>query len=305
MAVLVTGAGGFLGRRLVERFAALGKQVIAVARSPVPPIFAASANVKWIEKDIVVDGLKPDEISDADTIFHLAGKKELGLEHDESLFIKGNEELTLRLIHASAKLAKKFIFASSQMVYGNPAHVSVTEEFPLLGMESSAYACSKVNTENWLRYSQKQHGGLYISLRFCGFVEGGGSIDYMIDRALRNEPIELFSKGLVYRDYLPAAKGIDAFVAASSYESNPGFEVFNIGSGAAISTYDMAELICSELASESKLVLSTHPAPRADFVFNISKAIQCLAFNPGNLREHVRIYAHRKKLAFERGAGHA
>lgn len=296
MAVLVTGAAGFLGKRLVDRLVALGHNVIAIARDPIPEKLKSFNNIAWIEKDIAIDGFDPVDLSDVDTIFHLAGAKELGANDDERVFLTANEEVTLRLLHASSKFVKKFIFASSQMVYGDPGHTSVSEDFPLFGMDSSAYACSKLNAENWLRCLRKQHGGLYLALRFCGIVEGGGNIDYLIDRALRDEPIELFSKGLVCRDYLPAEKAVEAFIAASLYEADPGFEAFNIGSGQAITTYGLAKLVCEELDSKSEIILSDRLAPRNNFVFNISKAIRHFGFEPGDLSESVRAYA-RKKLA--------
>lgn len=297
MNVLVTGAAGFLGYRLVERLVALGHKVTAVARSPLPMSLDANANLRWIERDLADDGIDEDELHDIDAVFHLAAVKELGAGQDETIFISTNEAITLKLARVSSRLAKKFIFASSQMVYGDPGHVAVTEQFPLRGMESSAYACSKLNAENWLRHMQKRFGGQYVSLRFCGFVEGGGNIDYMIDNALRNDAIVLFSNGDVCRDYLPAEKGVDAFIAALHYTSSPGFEVFNIGSGQAISSYDMAKLICSEFQSTSDIVLSSQAAPRANFVFDITKANTQLGFDPGSLAEAVRNYARQKKAA--------
>lgn len=301
MAVLVTGAAGFLGTPLVERLLSQGHKVVAVARGPVTRKFAGYANLRWIKKDLAVDELTAEELSDVETIFHLAGTKELGESQDETVFLRANEEATLKILLASAKSVKKIIFASTQMVYGDPGNLSVAEDFPLLGMESSAYGCSKVNAENWLRCLQKQHGGFFISLRFCGFVEGGGNIDYIIDRALRNEPVELLSKGEVCRDYLSLENGVDAFIAASNYVSKNGFEVFNIGSGQIISTHEMTRFICAELESKSEIILLDRKAPRDNFVFNIHKARQFLKFEPHSLRKSICSYAHHKKSIFKLG----
>lgn len=299
MAVLVTGAAGFLGSKLVERLASTGHEVRAIGRCPVPDQFVSSKSVVWIEKDIAQDGLDPDEIFGIDTVFHLAGAT-LGAGQDELHFLRTNEATSVRLLQSCAKYVKKFIIASSQVVYGDANHTAVTEDFPLQGV-GSAYACSKLNCENWLRWFQKKYGGLYVALRLSGFVEGGGAIDYIIDRALRNEPIELFSRGAVRRDYLPVEKGIEAFLAASRYEGAADFMPFNIGSGQAISSFELAKLICVEAGSSSEIILSSRPAPQEDFVFDIRKATQCLGFNPGDLPEAVRAYLHRKKAAFESG----
>ena len=298
MAVLVTGASGFLGCPLVERLTEVGHQVIAVGRGTIPKRLSTITNLEWVERDIAKDGLTPDVVSSADVVFHLAGAKEFNEEYDECLFLEANEKLTIRLIQACSRFKKKVIFASSQMVYGDPDHMSVTEEFPLLGMNSTAYACSKINTENWLRCMQKNHGESIISLRFCGFVDGGGSIDYVIDRALRDEPIELFSRGMVCRDYLTIDKALEAFLLAASYHADSGFEAFNIGSGKAVSTYELAKLICAELGSRSEIVLSDRKAPRANFVFNLEKAVKHLGFVPEDLRASISTYAMKRKSLF-------
>lgn len=299
MAVLVTGAAGFLGSRLIERLVATGNNVTAVGRCPIPEHLVSSKSIVWIERDIACDGLDPDEISGVDTVFHLAGAT-LGAGQDEWRFFMANEATTVRLLQACAGRVNRFIFASSQVVYGDANHTAVTEAFPLDGL-SSAYACSKLNSENWLRWFHKKQGGLYMALRLSGFVEGGGVIDYIIDRALRNEPIELFSRGTVHRDYLPVAKGIEAFLAALHYNGTTGFIPFNIGSGQIISAFELAKLICSEVMSSSEIRLTSLPAPQGDFVFDIRKATECLGFNPGELSDAVRSYVHRKKAIFERG----
>jgi UDP-glucose 4-epimerase len=299
VAVLVTGAAGFLGSRLVERLAALGHDVVAMARTPRPERWASTGRVAWIERDIARDGLAPDEIAGIDTVFHLAGAT-LGAGTDEWRFLCANEATTVRLLQTCAGRVKRVIFASSQVVYGDANHLAVTEAFPLEGVKS-AYACSKVNSEQWLKWFQGRHGGLYLTLRLSGFVEGGGIIDYIIDRAMRNQPIELLSKGAVRRDYLPVAKGIDAFLAAFRYEGAAGFTPFNIGSGQIISAYELATLICTEMASSSEIVQSPRPAPQGDFVFDTGHAARCLKFEPGDLRDGIRQYVRLKQVAAKEG----
>lgn len=299
MRVLVTGAAGFLGSRLVERLTQNDYEVMAIGRCSTPARFLSNKNVVWVERDIALEGLAPNEVAGIDTVFHLAGAT-LGAGQDEWRFLMANEATTVRLLQACAKHVKKFIFASSQVVYGNANHIAISEDFPLQGI-GSAYACSKLNCENWLRWFQNKYGGQYLTLRLSGFVEGGGAIDYIIDQVLRNEPVELFAHGTVRRDYLPVEKGVEAFLAALHYGGPEGFEIFNIGSGQAITAFELAKLICAEIDSSSEIVLSSLPAPQGNFVFDIRKATQCLGFKPEDLPEAVRGYLRLKKAAFERG----
>lgn len=286
MAVLVSGALGFLGSRLVERLAAEGRDVIAVARRPAPAGVESNPMVRWIVQDIARDGLSLTGMGDIEGVIHMAGAT-LGAGKDESLFLQANEQTLVRLLQSVADRTDKVIFASSQVVYGDACDLGVTEDFPL-HPEGSAYACSKLNSENWLRCFQKQQGGQYLALRFCGFMDGGGIIDYIIDKALTGEPIELYSGGKVRRDYLLSSDGVDALMAALRFLGEPGFLPVNIGSGQVFSAYEMATLICAELRSKSKIELHTTSAPQGDFVFCIDRARRLLDFQPSNFGDAIK-----------------
>lgn len=297
MSILVTGASGFLGSHLVEKLAANGQSIVAISLNPTEEQLTADSNIRWVKMDLLRDDLDLSVLSEIESVFHLAAVKEISSVENECVFLDSNEKITLKLIHAFANLPVKVIFASSQMVYGDPGSKTVNEDFPLLGMNTSAYACSKLNAENWMRFMQLRYGGSFISLRFCGFIEGGGNIDYIIDHALRNEPIELYSKGVVCRDYLSASDGIEAFLLALSYQMDSGYEVFNIGSGNVVSTSEIAKLICDTLESNSKIILSDRKSPRSDFVYDISRAVDKLGFVPKDLRASIKEYAlERKKI---------
>lgn len=289
MAILISGAAGFLGRRLVERLVADRREIIAIARSPVPDCWTNTPNVHWLNQDIAQNGIDLTGHPEIEAVVHLAGAT-LGAGIDENLFLQANEQTTVRLLHSLVNVTDRFIFASSQVVYGDACHLDVTEEFPLRP-DGSAYACSKLNSENWMRWFQNKHGGQYLALRFCGFVDGGGLVDYIIDRALTGAPIELYAQGAVRRDYLPSSEGIDALVAALAYSGEPGFVPVNIGSGQALSALEIATTIQTELQASSQITLLDTSSPQGDFVFCINKAKTLLGFQPGSLIEAVRLYA--------------
>jgi UDP-glucose 4-epimerase len=303
MRVLVTGAAGFLGSRLVERLLREGTDVVAVGRGAAPDTVARRAGLRWIVRDLAQASLDADDLRDVGVVVHLAGAT-LGAGRDEWRFLTANEATTVRLLQACRHLGPRVIYASSQVVYGDVNHLSVTEEFPL-DVTGSAYACSKVNGEAWIRRFQRETSSVSLALRLTGFVEGGGAIDYMIDRALRDEPIELFSEGRVRRDYLPVDRGIDAMVAAIRCELAPGFTAINVGSGQSIASRELAELIAAALDSSSEIVLTSKPAPQGDFVFDIRRAERTLSFQPGDLRASVREYALQRGAMFRGGTNRA
>jgi len=279
---------------LVERLVEDGREIIAIARSPAPECWATTPNVRWLVQDIAQNGLDLTGQPEIEAVVHLAAATTLGVEKDENLFLQANEQTTVRVLLTLANVTDRFVFASSQVVYGDARSLYVTEEFPLQP-DGSAYACSKLNSENWMRCFQKKHGGQYLALRFCGFVDGGGLVDYIIARALNGEPIELYSQGAVRRDYLPSSEGVDALVAALDYTGEPGFVPVNIGSGQAVSALEIAVTIQAELQASSQITLHDTPSPKGDFVFSIDKAKALFNFQPGSLIEAVRLYAKHKQ----------
>ena len=303
MAVLVSGASGFLGSQMVGRLAADGQDVVAVARRPAPAVLASNPRIHWVVRDIAQDGLEPVGLPDIEAVVHLAGAT-LGAGKDENMFLHANEQTTVRLLQALSDRTDRFVFASSQVVYGNARHLGVTEDFPL-HPEGSAYACSKLNSENWIRWFQKRHGGQYLALRFCGFINGGGIVDYLIDRALAGEPIELYSQGKVCRDYISSVDGIDMLMAALKYRGEPGFLPVNIGSGEAVSAHELAKLVCAELLSTSRIELRTSLSPQDDFVFCIDRARHLFDFRPSSLPDAVRYYARCRQRQEQRRKSNA
>ena len=292
MDVLVSGASGFLGRKLIARLIGHSHNVIAIARCDVLDEFKHNSNVLWLNRDLVIDDLTQNELPHIDTVVHLAGAT-LGAGKDENLFLQANEQTTVRLLQALAPHVNRFIYSSSQVVYGDACHLSVTEDFPLLA-DNSAYACSKLNSELWLRWFQKQHGGQYLSLRLCGFIDGGGFIDYVIAKAIAEDTIQLFSNGKICRDYISSTKAIDVIMSSIQYSGEPSFIPINIGSGQIFSAYELATFVCTELRSNSQIELLTTPAPQNNFVFSIDRAINMLNFEPGNLLDDIRQYIRHK-----------
>ena len=297
MAILLTGASGFLGRQLLNRLIVEGREVVAVSRCSIEETRSfANSRIHWCEKDIAADGISLRGMPDIETVVHLAGAT-LGAANDEAQFLDTNEMTTVRMLQSLAGRVERFIFASSQVVYGDVMQLNVNEEFPLRA-DGSAYACSKLNSENWIRWFHKHHGGQYLILRFCGFIDGGGLVDYLIDRALNDEVIELYSGGAVRRDYLPSSAAIDVLVSALDFHEENEVIPVNIGSGQAYSALELAKLVVEELNSMSEIKLLEYPAPQGDLIFDIERARRMFGFEPECLGDVVRQYASARSSQY-------
>jgi nucleoside-diphosphate-sugar epimerase len=299
--VLVSGASGFLGKILVSRLSRvnLNIRVVALYRSAIPDSLRSVSNVEWVRIDLADPTSRLVIPYQIDVVVHLAGAT-LGAGKDPSLFFRSNEMVTFNLLNQLSGQCSNFIYASSQVVYGDVCSLDVSEELSL-DVKESAYACSKVNCENWLRWFQKKTGGTYLSLRFCGFIDGGGLIDYILDMACEDKDIELFSSGEIVRDYLSSDDAIMALSNAINCIETLASEFIpiNIGSGQLISSIEIAELVCIVTNSDSSIIKLDRKGPQGDFILNNTKARKLLNFQPHNLVEEINKYANNKSVTSE------
>jgi nucleoside-diphosphate-sugar epimerase len=173
MKILVTGAGGMIGRKLVERLAkdkALnGKPIesmrlVDVVDSPIPDGAPAHAIVADFSEKGVATTLLQDR---PDVIFHLAaivsGDAEANFEKGYRVNFNGTWALleAARLEGEKSPYKPRFVFASTLAVYGPPFPDPVPDTLALT--PSSSYGTQKAMTELLLAdYSRK------------GYVDGVG-----------------------------------------------------------------------------------------------------------------------------------
>ena len=168
MRILVTGAGGMIGRKLVERLVAdktLGGKAITaltlvdVVDSPIPA--GAPKDSKPIVADFSEKGVAQTLIQERpDVIFHLAaivsGDAEANFEKGYRINFNGSWALFEAIRQESEKSPYKprFVFASSLAVFGPPFLDSSPDDFA--PTPSTSYGTQKAMTELMLAdYSRK------------------------------------------------------------------------------------------------------------------------------------------------------
>lgn len=120
VSVLVTGATGFIGRRLVEALLARGAAVSVLTRDPArAPAEWRTRGVGVREGDLLKAAMVRGACEDVDTVFHLASHSErpgagIANGHQE-LSVKGTEAL---LDEAERAGVKRFVYASSAKAMG-------------------------------------------------------------------------------------------------------------------------------------------------------------------------------------------
>lgn len=202
MRILVTGASGVIGRRVVSRFLKESCQVVAFDRHNHDELEAL--NVKFVRGDICDLDLVTSLLDSVDVVVHLAAIMGDHLAVDPVLSAKINIVSTLATIEqALAKRIERIVLASSIAVFGSDADYGSTllplkEDAPrLVACAVHSYGGAKLFCELMAEDYAKQGPSDIIALR-PGSVYGAerttgttGGVTNLVARAFRGEKIEV------------------------------------------------------------------------------------------------------------------
>ncbi|MDY6315492.1 MAG: UDP-glucose 4-epimerase GalE [Clostridia bacterium] len=160
MSILVTGGAGYIGSHTCVELLAAGYDIVVVDNfinskpEAVENIKKISGkDFKFYENDLL-DKEAVEKIFDEnkiDVVIHFAGLKAVGESVAQPIrYYHNNIESTLVLCDVMAKHGcKKIVFSSSATVYGDPASVPITEDFPL--HTTNPYGSTKLMIERILQ----------------------------------------------------------------------------------------------------------------------------------------------------------
>ncbi len=187
--VLVTGASGRIGKRVVPLLLNRGYRVrVTMHRTPPPDAWATGVDI--IELSFPAGDSLAKALDGVDTVVHLAGI--MPPAADDEVF-RTNIEGTYRLLQAAASLPNKprLLFASSDATYStgwslgsySAPITEETEHHPTV-----FYGLSKVLGERMCSYFEEMHKMPVVRLRFVWTLEAP-------------EILDLFTKA-PYKDFL-------------------------------------------------------------------------------------------------------
>jgi UDP-glucose 4-epimerase len=173
--ILVTGASGYVGRKLVD---VLGHQDWVDAVVGLDAVAATQDAPKhlFIERDIREPLADVVDAHQIDTLVHLAFI--VAPTHDPASMEAVNVQGTRNVLEAAARAnVKHLLYTSSAAAYGfhRDNDVPLTEESPLRGNDDVVYARSKRRTEELIAAYARMHPDTAVTvLRPC-FVAGPGA----------------------------------------------------------------------------------------------------------------------------------
>lgn len=273
MVILVTGGAGYIGSHTCVQLLKSGYDVIIVdnlCNSDVSTIskieHLGEKNVIFYEYDLC-DKEKLAEVfrnEHIDAVIHFAGLKAVGESVKEPLlYYNNNIKSTLNLLDLMEKYhVRKLVFSSSATVYGEPAVVPISEEFPLSA--TNPYGRSKLIQEQLLSDLYKSDESWnFTVLRYFNPVGGHESgtlrenpkgipnnlMPYIIQVAEgKREHLNIFGNdyptqdGTGIRDYIHVMDLADGHIAAiRGLEKGTSLRVYNLGMGVGYSVMQMVK----------------------------------------------------------------
>lgn len=253
--ILVTGAGGFVGGRLVDGLlaGAGGSAVVCAAGRTRFPAGCESVEVDILDADAVGALVQRFEPS---VVVHLAAQSSIGRAgYTAEATWKTNFVGTLNLASACARYATKsaFLFASSGEVYGaSLSSGPVKETSPVRPL--NVYARTKLAAEFMLGDVLDVNNKLVLLRAFNH--SGAGQDERFVLPSFAKQiarieggiqpPVVVAGNIDVARDFLHVSDVVDAYLRLiNKVQELPNRSVFNVSSGSAVSLRDMLETLKS------------------------------------------------------------
>lgn len=266
MTILVTGGAGYIGSHMVHALVDAGERVVVLDDLSTGFDWAVAPGAVLVNGDTGDQALVAKLIAEhgIHSIIHFAASVVVPESVTDPLkYYRNNTANSRSLIECAVKGGvRRFIFSSTAAVYGNPAHIPVSEDDPPAPM--SPYGSSKLMTETILRDAGAAHGLDYVILRYFNVAgadpqlrtgQSTRTATHLIKVAAETalglrDKIEVFGTdyptrdGTCIRDYIHVSDLIAAHADALAYLARGGAPaIFNCGYGHGFSVLDVIDTV--------------------------------------------------------------
>lgn len=296
MRILVTGAYGFIGSRVVEKLLEMGHDVTAMDNKETYGVITPhdlnklytwrqrnwTKSVSRSEGDVtdrnaVLSAFKPRP----DYVIHLASYPRAKIvNNDPWIGVQNVIGGTVNLLwHCQHMPVKKFVFVSSSMIYG---HFSDGTREDAVTKPNNLYGEAKLTAERFVKHYHQQHGINYAVVRPSGVYGPGDMEDRVLSKffqkAMRNETMTVHD-GDNKVDFTYIDDTADGIIKSTLSEvSNRSF---NITAGNATSLRTAAEKIIALTGSKSDIVdTGAHKLYPRRGTLDITRAKDLLGYQP-------------------------
>ncbi len=269
MKIAVTGAGGFIGRYVVERLVQRGDQVLAIDCVPNACAWAGD-RITFLQSSLDSKDALREAFSGLDAIVHLAARRG-GLSEDVMgfrPFFEANIQVTENVLQAAAEAGvTKVCQASSIAVYSSDNRTPYTEDQPPI--PRSLYGLSKLACEHIATLLMRRFPIRVTSLRLAQVFGDGEREGLMlvkfVRQAYQKEVLRVWGEGKSARDIVYVRDVVGAIERAVAPDTPCG--VFNIGGGKAYTVLEIAQTVNKVFDNEGQLVLDPSQEERDEYFF--------------------------------------
>lgn len=302
----VTGAAGFIGRRVVRALLEDGRPVRALVRDP-----AALADIThprltvraWRIEEARADR---DALADVRTVFHLAAYVP-GNHRDPACAsdcLRVNAQGTLDLLQAAEDggVARVVYFSAGNIFARGQADEFAETAVRLQSTHSPYYLSSKLVGEVYCDHFRQMRSLSVSMLRISAVYGPGmgerGMIPVFAARLSNGQGIEVHDGGRYTVDLVHADDVADAAIRAAAADQDG---IFNIGSGAESTVLQVAHTMSELLQVDPDTAIHVQPAdpdtPGPGFAgLDIQRARDLLGYAPRSLRAGIAHYLHDRGL---------
>jgi UDP-glucose 4-epimerase len=265
---LITGGAGFIGSHLAERLLEKNEHVVLLDNLSTGSMenirhLKSSEKLQYHLDGIENKQLLAELVDDADVIIHLAAAVGVKLIVESPVrTIETNVNGTQMILEAASKKKKLILLASTSEVYGKNTQVPFHEDADLvLGPTTKgrwSYAASKALDEFLALSYWKEKKQPVIVVRFFNTVgprqtgRYGMVLPNFVQRALKNEPIEVYGDGKQSRCFCDVRDTVEALLRLIPLERSVG-EVVNIGNTEEITIEALASKVKQRTESSSPI----------------------------------------------------
>jgi GDP-4-dehydro-6-deoxy-D-mannose reductase len=263
--VVVTGAGGFIGRHLCPRLQAAGHEVYAVSSA-----FGDVADPRTWAK-----------FPSAAVVVHLAGRTFVPESwQNPSGYMHSNLMGVIAALDYCRAQRARFVFLSSYL-YGNVQTQPISEDVPLRA--NNPYGLSKLMAEDACRFYAERYDVPVTILRLFNVYGPGQRDDFLVPLIIRQV---LGGKEVRVKDLRPKRDYVHVDDVGEAILRGVGFNaalgVFNIGTGKSHSVGDLIQLALQAAGTNLPVISSEEVRPDEimDTVADISRARAQLGWVP-------------------------
>lgn len=252
--VLITGAAGFIGSKLLTRFSqenfnVIGWDVVDIQRWGIDICKVDLLDFENLKNQI--GELQPD------IVIHCAGSADVGKSiSDPNMDFARNVEATHNLLFAMHNVRldnATFIFLSSAGVYGNPKQLPIVEEADVNPM--SPYALHKIMCEDICKYFYENYKmNIKIARIFSAYGAGLKKQIFwdMYNKSQKENKFDMFGTGNESRDYIHIDDVVEALYLIATNDSND--VIINVANGEEITIRQATEWFADCVGIDKKYI---------------------------------------------------